>query len=421
MKKIPLHSLVVMVGPSGAGKSTLIAKKFRPYEVVSSDAVREELTGDMTRQDINDVVFREVHRRTALKLELGERVVVDATNLRKRDREGLTDIGRKYGVSIFYVVVNRSLADKEATQGWRATQGNLVAKHHEIFISNEKEILRGDNVASVIDTRKEDFEVVNKLPANAMEQELLNRGFDGVMAIGDVHGMLESLKNAVDWASARNMFMMFLGDVLDYGPHSLECIDIVYDIVMRGRGAMVIGNHERKIERWLEQSARGEVRLKLSQGNLATTRQIEALAPDARRKFETKFGALMAMSRHHWIVSDTLFVHGAAEPEMFDITDLRLSGRFESMAMFGEVDNTEKVRDDGYPNRVYTWVDRVPADKTVIVGHDIRSSAKPLESKGKAGGKAIFMDTGSGKGGRLTAADLKFDSSKLTVTNYTYF
>lgn len=421
MKKIPLHSLVVMVGPSGSGKSTLAAQKFVAYEIVASDGIREELTGDLTRQDINDVVFREVHRRVALKLDLGERVVVDATNLRRKDRESLTDIGRRHGVPIYYVVVNRSLADKEATQGWRESQNGLVARHHEVFISNEKEILRGDNVANVIDTRKEDFEVVNKMNNEDLLADIKSRGFAGIMPIGDVHGMIESLKSAVDWASARNMFMMFLGDVLDYGPHSIECVDVVYDIVMRGRGAMVIGNHERKIERWLEQSARGEVRLKLSEGNKATTRQVEALTPELRRKFESKFRALMALGRHHWVIGDTMFVHGAAEPEMFDTLVSRFPpGRFETMALFGEVDNTKQTRDDGYPNRVYVWVDRIPQGKQVIVGHDIRSNSKPLESKGSKGGRAIFMDTGSGKGGRLTTADMAFEGQKLVLRNYTF-
>lgn len=421
MKKIPLHSLVVMVGPSGAGKSTLIAQKFPAYEVVSSDAIREELTGDFTRQDINDVVFREVHRRAALKLDLGERVVIDATNLRKKDRQGLVEIGQRHGVSIFYVVVNRPLAEKEATQGWRADHNGLVSKHHEIFVSNEKEILRGDNVANVIDTRKEEFEVVQKLSSTNLLEDIKSRGFAGVMPIGDVHGMRESLKNAIDWASARNMFMMFLGDIVDYGPDSIECVNLVYDIVMRGKGALVMGNHERKIERWIEQSARGDVRLKLSEGNRATTNQVEALTPDLRRKFEAKYAALLAFSRHHWVIGDTtLFVHGAAEPEMFDIKTSRLSGRFETMALFGEVDNTAKVRDDGYPNRIYSWVDRIPAGKCVVVGHDIRSNTKPLEVKGSRGGTAIFMDTGSGKGGRLTTADMIFDGDRLVLKNYTF-
>lgn len=418
MKRIPLHSLVIMVGPSGAGKSTLISKKFPSYEVVSSDAIREELTGDFMRQDINDIVFREVHRRIALKLDLGERVVVDATNLRRRDRIGFAEIGLRHGVPIYYIVVNRSLSEKESTQGWHANVHGLVKKQHDIFLANEREILRGDHIANVIDTRAEDFEVVSKLPKTNILSAIKARGHKGIMAVGDVHGMSEALKSALDWASARNLFVVFLGDIIDHGPNSLECVDRIYDIVMRGKGILAIGNHERKIDRWIDQSRDGEIRVKLSDGNKVTTRAIEALNIEARRKFENKFKALLSFARHHWIIGDTMFVHGAAEPEMFNIQSVRLTGRFESIALFGEVDNTVR-RDDGYPNRIYTWVDRIPQGKRVIVGHDIRSSFKPLIVSGAQGGEAIFMDTGSGKGGRLTTADIMFNGDQLVVKNFT--
>jgi protein phosphatase len=415
MKKIPLHSLVILVGPTGAGKSNLARQKFADYEIISSDEIRYDLTGDTMRQDINDVVFREVHRRTGVKLDLGERAVVDATNLRKRDRLGLADIGLRHGVPVFYIVVNRDLASKEASMRGREIISGSVRKQHDIFQSNERDILHGDNIANVIDYRTEDFKVVGKLPKTDILQEIKDRGYRGVTVLGDVHGMSAGLKDATEWASMRGLFTIFLGDVVDYGPNSIECVEHIYDIIMRGRGLLVMGNHERKIERWIEQSRQGEIRVHLSEGNKSTTRAIEALSGDSRKKFECKFKALIGFSRHHWVIGDTLFAHGAAEPEMFNINSSRLTGRFETMALFGEVDNSVKTRDDGYPNRVYNWVDRIPAGKKVMVGHDIRSTFKPLIVKGSQGGTAYFMDTGSGKGGRLTSADAMFEGETLSV------
>ena len=428
MKKIPLHSLVVMIGPSGAGKSTLAAKKFESYEIVSSDHIREELVGDFERQDINDQVFKEVHRRIALKLELGERVVVDSTNLLKRDRTLITDIGIRMGIPIFYVVINRSIQDKELSKGWRRNVPGLIYKHDEMFRSNEKEILRGDHIATVIDSRMEDFEVVKKLSKSVSIKDIKNLGFKGITVVGDVHGNLEALKSATDWANSRNMILLYLGDIVDYGLYSLECVNIAYDQVMRGRALMTMGNHERKIERWFDQQRKilhdptylkNKNPIRLSDGNKATVSQIEALPIDARLKFEYKFKALIGQSRHHWVIGErTLFVHGAAEPEMFNVYSSRLTGRLETMAMFGEVDPKDPHREDGYPNRIYSWVDRIPVDCRVIVGHDIRSDIKPLAIKGTAGGEALFMDTGSSKGGRLTTADLVFKGEDIIVQNF---
>ena len=412
-----------MVGPAGGGK-TRTTNKFAPYEIMSSEDVRYELTGDYQRLDANDVVFREIHRRTQLKLELGERVVVDATNLRKKDRMSLADIAYRAGVSVFYVVCNRDLESKlaDSKRSWRGHQAAVSAinKHEYVFRTNERDILRGDGVANVIDTRKEDFEVVPKLDNNNLKKMIEHLGFRGLMVIGDVHGMIEPLKNATEWATQRNLFCVFLGDVLDYGPHSIECVDHVYGVITRGRGVCLIGNHERKIERWLEQVRYNDVRVRLSDGNKVTTRAIEALAPEARRRFEIRYKALLGFSRHHWIVGDTMFTHGAAEPEMFDIKNARLTGKFETMALFGEVDNTAPQRADGYPTRIYEWVNRIPHGKRVMVGHDIRSTVKPLYVKGTGGGEAYFMDTGSGKGGRLTSADVYFSGDELVVKNFKY-
>lgn len=401
-----------MVGPSGAGKSTMIKSHFEDYEVVSSDAIRQELVGDFSRQDINALVFREVNHRVQIKLDLGERVVVDATHLSRPERMNTVALGQRVGVPIFYVVVNRPLDEKLATQGWRENVPGLVARHDAKFNNAEAEILRGDNVATVIDTRKEDFEAVLKLPKANLEQRVLELGFKGVMALGDVHGMRESLKSAIDWAISRNLYMIFLGDVIDYGPDSLDCLNIVYETVTRGRGAMVIGNHEKKIDRWVAQDrahrATGKtMTINLSEGNKATTRQVEALSPENRVRFECKFNALLNLSKNHINMGNILFTHGGAEPEMFEIHDFRLGDRrLESIAVYGELDNAKQFNDKGYPNRVYNWVNRIPQGKQVVVGHDIRSDIMPLVETGTNGGTATFLDTGSGKGGHLTTAHI---------------
>ena len=61
---------------------------------------------------------------------------------------------------------------------------------------------------------------------------------------------------------------------------------------------------------------------------------------------------------------------------------------------------------DGLPVRTHGWVDRLPESLTAIVGHDIRSRDASLVVRGQRGGRAVFLDTGSGKGGRLSWIDL---------------
>ena len=58
--------LIVMVGLPGSGKSTYakeLIKKGRADIILSSDAIREELTGDESNQTVNDKVFKLLYQR----------------------------------------------------------------------------------------------------------------------------------------------------------------------------------------------------------------------------------------------------------------------------------------------------------------------------------------------------------------------
>lgn len=78
---------VMLVGLPGSGKSTLIEKEYTNYCVHSSDAIREELSGDVNNQDINKQVFEVLHKRVKEDLSNGKNVVYDATNISWKRRK----------------------------------------------------------------------------------------------------------------------------------------------------------------------------------------------------------------------------------------------------------------------------------------------------------------------------------------------
>ena len=84
--------LYVMVGLSGSGKST-IAKQVTDVEkntiIVSSDAIREELTGKVEDQSKNEEVFKIFHKRIREGLENKHNVVADATNITMKSRRAI--------------------------------------------------------------------------------------------------------------------------------------------------------------------------------------------------------------------------------------------------------------------------------------------------------------------------------------------
>lgn len=74
----------VLVGLSGSGKSTIatqIANENPNTVIVSSDAIREELTGNYEDQEHNEEVFKIFHDRIRKNLENKKNVIADATNL----------------------------------------------------------------------------------------------------------------------------------------------------------------------------------------------------------------------------------------------------------------------------------------------------------------------------------------------------
>ena len=77
----------MMVGLPGSGKSTYINKFFKERSIHSSDAIREELSGDANNQDINSKVFRVLHKRIKEDLIAGKNVVYDATNISWKRRK----------------------------------------------------------------------------------------------------------------------------------------------------------------------------------------------------------------------------------------------------------------------------------------------------------------------------------------------
>jgi len=80
-------TMIMMCGLPGSGKSFLSAQYAeKGYVIHSSDAIREELLGDINNQDNNQKVFDELHRRIKQDLIDGKNVVYDATNLSRKRR-----------------------------------------------------------------------------------------------------------------------------------------------------------------------------------------------------------------------------------------------------------------------------------------------------------------------------------------------
>jgi protein phosphatase len=210
--------------------------------------------------------------------------------------------------------------------------------------------------------------------------------------VGDVHGDARAFAAAAE----TDRFVVQLGDLVDDGPDTPGALAIMFRLIDEGRGLFLLGNHDYKLARLL---AGGAVK------SPETQRTRDGLAVDMRARF-----AAAAAVAPAWAAAGTLFfVHGGFDARMLHESPAHFQpgrpGPLLSRALYGQPSG--RVTGAGKPERLLAWVDDIPAHMTVYCGHDRRSTdGRPYVRVNARGGKAVFMDTGAGKGGHLSWVDL---------------
>lgn len=210
--------------------------------------------------------------------------------------------------------------------------------------------------------------------------------------IGDVHGrrdLLSALLAAIrSDAGSRRFRIIFLGDLIDRGPESRQCLDLVIKTLAEFPGSrLILGNHEEFLLRSVGETGDREAAARrwLPNGGVATLRSygldetdpVDQIAARLSRDFPSHISALRAAD---WMVETEthVFVHAGIEP------DTPLSQQ--------DPETTRWIRDKflRHPG---------PFAKIVVHGHTITASALPEMYPGR-----IAIDTGAVHSGHLTCA-----------------
>lgn len=199
------------------------------------------------------------------------------------------------------------------------------------------------------------------------------------IAVGDIHGCVDTLSSLLDKIGHKRSTFVFLGDYIDRGPDSRGCIAKLMDFSNDHPCVFLRGNHE---DMMLEAVRTGKTELWQLNGCQAT---LQSYDTDARRlQFIPSHLDFIKSTRVYFETADFFFVHAGLNPGM-TIDDAKKAPDADHMFMW---------------DRSYLSSPDVVWEKTVVVGHT--PMADPILKD-----KLINIDTGcvyKYKGfGRLTA------------------
>jgi predicted kinase len=152
--EIPADALVLLVGPAGSGKTTLAAHLFAADSILSSDALRAEVSGDPSNQAVSPIAFRILHDRARRRLAAGRLTVIDATNIGAAARRPLRRLAAEHARPAIAIVldlpaelcISRNAARRERVVPESAVRRQLIALRQAL----DRGDLDGEGLDSVI-------------------------------------------------------------------------------------------------------------------------------------------------------------------------------------------------------------------------------------------------------------------------------
>lgn len=243
----------------------------------------------------------------------------------------------------------------------------------------------------------------------------INDKFSKILVLGDVHSDLNSLMKAHAFAKKNDAFIVFLGDLVDYGDMPQETLSLVHKIIMNGAGASVIGNHDQKFIHM----AQDKKKIKLSVKNQQTLDMVDKDSFISLYRELEESGSMSHILK--W--GNFVFTHAAINPIYWSYKSLTstIVNTLNEYSLYGEVGDDPDT--DGYPIRLYNWADSIPRNMTVCIGHDRKPFGVRLTSPyihtNINDGKLVCCDTGCSKGGYLSS--LLIDINTKDITNFISF
>lgn len=124
--------LAVMIGISGSGKSTYAngLKTSLNAQLIETDSIRQELTGNAEDQTQNGRVFDVAKRRVDNALSQARNTIIDATSLSIKERKDWIEIGKANNAEVraYFIDTPVDVAKRQNSQRTRKVPEFVIDK-----------------------------------------------------------------------------------------------------------------------------------------------------------------------------------------------------------------------------------------------------------------------------------------------------
>jgi len=176
--------------------------------------------------------------------------------------------------------------------------------------------------------------------------------------------------------------LVLVGDFCDRGPQNINALRLVMGLCASGTARAVVGNHDRKLQRWLDGR-----KVQVAYGLELTVAELETCSAafrDSVRDFITELPPHLLLDDGQLVIA-----HAGLREDLQGVD----SSEARSFALYG--DTTGEKDDYGFPVR-REWGRAYAGDATVVYGHTPMHTCEWINN-------TICIDTGCVFGGALTA------------------
>ena len=250
-----MRQLIILRGAMGAGKSTWLKNNKLEEYVLSADSIRmqagspvlKEAGGKAINPTNESFTWKVLYDLLERRMSNGDFTIVDATHVKASSFQKYRQLCKKYMYRCYVVEFEEELSvllerNKKRIPIDRVPEHVIANAHAKMSVeSSPKWVTR---------TKPDTFF------KDVMWRRTDKSGYKNVFVIGDIHGSMDALREAVihmndgEEGLLEDSLYVFTGDYLDRGLQNAEVLQYLLTIYESHNVVLLTGNHEAHLINW---------------------------------------------------------------------------------------------------------------------------------------------------------------------------